>query len=113
MALKTILFLLLFVLSVCGVLYHPMLGILGYVAHYITGPEHQWWSAGTRHWGIRYSFALAAQSREDSGWGERMLEGKPDSSRWCNLLARLLKRIAPPRPTAVSIKPTRITDGHD
>ena len=59
MALKTILFLLLFVLSACGALYHPILGILGYMAHYITGPDRQWWSVSLRPYGIRYSLILA------------------------------------------------------
>jgi O-antigen ligase len=60
MAMKTILFLALFALSVCGALYYPMLGVLGYVAHYITGPDRQWWTAAIRPYDIRYSFVLGA-----------------------------------------------------
>ncbi len=60
MALKTILFAILFVICVLGAVWMPVLGILGYVGHYIIGPERQWWSVSLRPYGIRYSFVLAA-----------------------------------------------------
>lgn len=60
MGLKTILFLGLFGFCTAGALVSPILGVLGYSAHYAIGPEGQWWSAPIRHWGIRYSFILAA-----------------------------------------------------
>ena len=59
MGAKTVLFLALFVLCSGGALFVPLLGILGYVAHYIIGPERQWWTVPVRPWGIRYSFTLA------------------------------------------------------
>lgn len=59
MPLKTVLFILLFALATCGALAHPLLGILGYVAHYTIGPERQWWERPIQHLGIRYSYVLA------------------------------------------------------
>ena len=59
MAIKTLLFLGLFVLCSVGALFVPLLGVLGYVAHYCIGPERQWWSASIKPWGIRYSYTLA------------------------------------------------------
>jgi hypothetical protein len=60
MALKTIMFLGLFAFCAAGALVSPILGVLGYCAHYVIGPESQWWAAPVRPWGIRYSFILAA-----------------------------------------------------
>jgi len=59
MPLKTVLFLGLFGVCTVGALYTPLLGVLGYVAHYCIGPDRQWWEAPIGHWGIRYSFTLA------------------------------------------------------
>ncbi|MFO7775820.1 MAG: O-antigen ligase family protein [Candidatus Hydrogenedentota bacterium] len=59
MPLKTVLFLGLFVVCTVGALYTPLLGVLGYVAHYCIGPDRQWWNAPIGHWGLRYSFTLA------------------------------------------------------
>jgi O-antigen ligase len=59
MAIKTILLLGVFAICAVGALVEPMLGVLGYMGHYCTGPETQWWSAPVRYWGIRYSYWLA------------------------------------------------------
>lgn len=59
MPLRTILFLALFAVCVVGSLYTPLLGVLGYVAHYCIGPDRQWWEAPISHWGLRYSYMLA------------------------------------------------------
>jgi len=59
MAIKTIVFLGVFAICAAGALVEPMLGVLGYMGHYCTGPETQWWSAPVRYWGIRYSYWLA------------------------------------------------------
>lgn len=59
MALKTMLFLGLFVTCCLGGLFVPLLGACGYVAHYLIGPERQWWSAPVNAFGVRYSFSLA------------------------------------------------------
>lgn len=59
MPMKTILFLAIFATCAVGALWMPLLGVLGYVGHYILGPERQWWGAPVRHWGIRYSYLLA------------------------------------------------------
>jgi O-antigen ligase len=60
MMLKTILFALLFVCFAIGGLIEPIFGILGYMLHYIVGPERQWWHAPLNPLGLRYSFILAA-----------------------------------------------------
>jgi O-antigen ligase len=60
MPLRTVLFLGLFVVCTAGALYAPILGVLGYVAHYCIGPERQWWEAPIQYWGLRYSFTLGA-----------------------------------------------------
>ena len=59
MPLTTILFVVLFILSAAGALYMPQIGMWGYMAHYIVGPERQWWENQLEPWGIRYSFTLA------------------------------------------------------
>ncbi len=59
MALKTILFAVLFAYFSVGALINPTIGILGYILHYNVGPERQWWHAPLRPLGIRYSFVLA------------------------------------------------------
>lgn len=40
----------------------PLWGVMGYMAHYIIGPEGQWWARPIRHWGLRYSLILAAMT---------------------------------------------------
>ena len=62
MALKTILFLGLFIVSAGGSLLEPLWGVMGYMAHYTIGPEDQWWARPIRHWGLRYSLILAAMT---------------------------------------------------
>ena len=52
MAAKTLLFLMIFVALSVGTLLVPMVGVLGYIAHYNIGPERQWWAASIGHWGI-------------------------------------------------------------
>lgn len=60
MPLTTLLFVALLAISIIGGLFNPLLAILGYMGHYIIGPEGQWWHAPVRPLGIRYSFTLAA-----------------------------------------------------
>ncbi len=60
MSIKTVLFICGFLICAGGAPFVPVLGILGYVAHYSIGPERQWWAAPIQHWGIRYSFTLGA-----------------------------------------------------
>ena len=59
MALKAILFVVLFVTCFFGAVWIPLLGVLGYVGHYSMGPERQWWHARLVGVGARYSFLLA------------------------------------------------------
>lgn len=59
MALKTILFVLLLFFFLVGGFFNPVIGILGYLLHYIIGPERQWWHAPLASFGIRYSLVLA------------------------------------------------------
>jgi len=56
---KTIIFAGLFALCAVGALFNPLLGVLGYVGHYMVGPERQWWERPIQDLGIRYSYALA------------------------------------------------------
>jgi O-antigen ligase len=60
MPLRTLLFLAVFGLCLIGILVTPMVGIVGYMAHYIYGPERQWWAKPIASWGLRFSFMLAA-----------------------------------------------------
>ncbi len=59
MGLRTLLFGGLFAVCVVGALIQPVLGLVGYIAHYSVGPESQWWGAPLNRLGIRYSFTLA------------------------------------------------------
>jgi O-antigen ligase len=60
MPFKTLLFLGVFGMCCLGTLFvSPLWGVLGYVGHYCMPPEGQWWAAGIKSWGIRYSFVLA------------------------------------------------------
>jgi putative inorganic carbon (hco3(-)) transporter len=59
MALKTLLFLLLFLLCTVGAFGVPLLGVVGYMAHNVLGPERQWWALPLRDFNIRYSMTLA------------------------------------------------------
>ena len=59
MALKTIVFAVLFAFFTIGGLVDPILGVLGYILHYNVGPERQWWHAPLNPLGIRYSLILA------------------------------------------------------
>jgi putative inorganic carbon (HCO3(-)) transporter len=42
-----------------GMVASPVWPICGYILHYSTGPERQWWAAPINALGIRYSFTLA------------------------------------------------------
>jgi O-antigen ligase len=59
LGLRTLLFVALFLFCTVGALGAPLLGLLGYIAHYVIGPEGQWWAAPLQPYGIRYSFILA------------------------------------------------------
>jgi len=60
MALRTIAFLIGFVICAVGSLFNPLYGIVGYIAHYLTWPEMQWWGDVLNPWGVRYSLTFAA-----------------------------------------------------
>ena len=60
MAIKTIFYLFFLCFGVIGsVTYHPMIGIIGYIATYNVNPVSQWWGTTLVGWGIRYSLFLA------------------------------------------------------
>ena len=58
MAARTVLFLLVFFGCAAGAVFFPLVGVLGYVAHYSIAPERQWYAHSISHWGLRYSFTL-------------------------------------------------------
>jgi len=58
MGIKTVIFAGLFAFCAIGALFNPLLGVLGYMAHYITGPDRQWWEKPIQGLGIRYSYWL-------------------------------------------------------
>ena len=61
MAIKTIIFALFYVFALGGsVLYHPIIGIIGYIMTYIVAPATQWWADPLTNMGMRYSFFMAA-----------------------------------------------------
>jgi len=60
MGIRTAIFVLLFLICTIGAFGMPLLGLLGYMAHYVIGPERQWWAAPLQQYDIRYSFTLAA-----------------------------------------------------
>lgn len=60
MPVKTVLFLMAFAVACGGALFVPLIGVLGYVLDYHLSPTGQWWGQTIRHWGLRYSFMLAA-----------------------------------------------------
>lgn len=60
MALKTVLFLGLFLFSFIGGLFIPLWSVLGYMAIYVVGPEGQWWHRPLQQFGLRYSVMLVA-----------------------------------------------------
>jgi len=59
MPLKLIAFSILFLYFAGGAIVDPVLGVLGYMLHYIIGPEKQWWHAQLNPLGIRYSLTMA------------------------------------------------------
>ncbi len=60
MSVKTVLFLFLFVVACGGAVHAPLVGIVAYILHYEISPETQWWGQNIAHWGVRFSFILAA-----------------------------------------------------
>jgi putative inorganic carbon (HCO3(-)) transporter len=58
MPLRTILFLIGLVTASGGAVFAPLIGVLGYVAHYNLGAERQWWFAPISGWGLRCSLTL-------------------------------------------------------
>jgi hypothetical protein len=62
MPLKAILFILGFTVCAGGALFHPVLGVIGYVLHYDIGPERLWWNAYLHFVDVRYSFTLAVMT---------------------------------------------------
>ncbi len=59
MALTTILYLALFFGSIFGsIFYHPMVGLLAYLATYNINPIEQWWRTGLPIWIMRYALIL-------------------------------------------------------
>lgn len=61
MALTTLLFLAVFMFCLLGsILFHPLLGVVGYVLTYVVAPAGQWWGADLAVMGMRYSFFMAA-----------------------------------------------------
>ena len=59
MPIRTILFLVGLGTCTVGGLFNPLYGIIGYVCHYLTWPEMQWWGDVLNPWGIRYSMLFA------------------------------------------------------
>ena len=58
--LKSILFLILYLAGLFGsVVYHPLLGVLGYIVTYNIDPAHQWWGFPLVKMGLRYSLFMA------------------------------------------------------
>jgi putative inorganic carbon (HCO3(-)) transporter len=58
--LKTILYLFLLSGSMLGsVVYHPLIGLIGYIFTYNINPIGQWWGSTLVEWGVRYSLFLA------------------------------------------------------
>ncbi len=60
MSVKTILFLMAFAFACVGALFVPLIGVFGYVMVYHISPTGQWWGKSISHWGLRFSFILAA-----------------------------------------------------
>jgi probable O-glycosylation ligase (exosortase A-associated) len=57
---KTVIYLILLAIGVIGgVIYHPLIGIIGYMLTYNINPAGQWWGSVVVDWGIRYSLILA------------------------------------------------------
>src|SRR3990172_4530364 len=60
MVIKTLLWGGFFAVACVAGLWSPVFAVIGYVGHYVVGPESQWWNAPLRPLGLRYSFTLAA-----------------------------------------------------
>ena len=58
MAIKTVILLLSFCGCCIGTLYAPLIGVLGYVAHYLLWPENQWWGQAISVLNLRYAFTI-------------------------------------------------------
>ncbi len=59
MAIKSIFFLIVFAATCGGAIFMPMIGVVGYVAHYHVAPEGAWWGQLIADLGIRYSLIIA------------------------------------------------------
>lgn len=60
MAIKTILFVLFYLLTLGGsVSFHPIIGVVGYVVTYVVAPSSQWWASPLVDMGMRFSFFMA------------------------------------------------------
>ncbi|MBN1637399.1 MAG: hypothetical protein JW866_00405, partial [Ignavibacteriales bacterium] len=59
MPIRSLIFLVLFLVFSIGSLFNPMFGALGYIGHYHIFPEGQWWGLALMNLGIRYSYIIA------------------------------------------------------
>ena len=60
LSIKTLLYLLLLFSGIVGsIIYHPFLGIMGYILTYNINPAGHWWGSPLVEWGVRYSLFLA------------------------------------------------------
>jgi len=60
LSIKTLVYLILLFSGIVGsVVYHPFLGIMGYIVTYNINPVGHWWGSPLVDWGIRYSLLLA------------------------------------------------------
>ena len=75
MPIKTLLFAGALAILAVGALFQPMLGVTGYMLHYMTGPERQWWADALRGVGFRYSLILAVATAVGMffSWGKLRL----------------------------------------
>jgi O-antigen ligase len=83
MTLRALLFFAGFLVAAIGSLFAPVLGVLGYTAHYAIGAEGQWWFSSLRIFEVRYALTLALvtavgflmNSRKQS-WGPHFFSGQ-------------------------------------
>lgn len=60
LAIKTLIYLLLLFSGIVGsIVYHPFLGIMGYILTYNINPAGHWWGSPLVEWGVRYSLLFA------------------------------------------------------
>lgn len=58
MGIKTVILLLSFSGCCIGTLYAPLVGVLGYVTHYLLWPDNQWWGQAVAVLNLRYAFTI-------------------------------------------------------